>query len=174
MPTQTVWSRQILWGNHRLTGGVITPTANAWATNSHLGHGEDAWADGDNVVRGTRHQATTSSGARSSGDNVVRGIAYGDNVVWGTSYGDNVVWGTSFKGDNVVWGTASSGDNVVWGTDCGGADCDTVGVGHGLRRRQRRVGHGHRRRQRRVGHVARRQRGLGHVSRQRRRRDLGQ
>ena len=34
MPVQKVWSRQIIWGNHRLTGGVIKPTANAWGSTS--------------------------------------------------------------------------------------------------------------------------------------------
>jgi serine protease AprX len=105
MPTQKVWSRQILWGNHRLSGGIIKPTANAWAST---------------VIWGTATMAMT-------GDNVVWGTMYsGDNVVWGTASGDNVVWGTSFSGDNVVWGTMASGDNIVWGTDCGGADCDTA------------------------------------------------
>src|SRR5205809_2496466 len=32
MPVQKVWSRQINWGSHRLTG-FIRPSANAWATN---------------------------------------------------------------------------------------------------------------------------------------------
>jgi len=108
MPVQKVWSKQIIWGNYRITGGYMTPTANAWANN---------------VVWGT---ATTLA---AGGDNIVWGTACGgcDNVVWGTSYGgDNVVWGTSRDGDNVVWGTMFGGDNIVWGTDCGGADCDSV------------------------------------------------
>ena len=124
MPTQSVWSRQILWGNHRLTGGVITPKANAWASNVVWGAAKTLGMTGDNVVWGTRYSGDNVVWGTSSGDNVVWGTAYGDNVVWGTSAGDNVVWGTSFKGDNVVWGTAAGGDNVVWGTDCGGADCD--------------------------------------------------
>jgi serine protease AprX len=114
MPIQSVWSRQILWGNHRLSGGVLKPAANAWGANVIWGVAKTLGTTGDNVVWGTM----------SSGDNVVWGTSSGDNVVWGTAAGDNVVWGTSFKGDNVVWGTMASGDNVVWGTDCGGADCD--------------------------------------------------
>jgi hypothetical protein len=117
LPTQKVWSRQIIWGNHRLTGGVPSPAANAWGTNVVWGVAKTMGMTGDNVVWGTQY----------SGDNVVWGTAMtGDNVVWGTSTGDNVVWGVSFTGDNVVWGTAFSGDNVVWGTDCGGADCDNA------------------------------------------------
>ena len=107
MPGQRVWSRQVIWGSHRLSGGVIKTTANAWANNIVWGTAKTQATDGDNIVWGT-----------ASG---------GDNVVWGTaSGGDNVVWGTSSSGDNVVWGTASDGDNIVWGTDCGGADCDNV------------------------------------------------
>ena len=82
-------------------------------------------SDGDNIVWGTvRTTATTSSGARSAGD---------DNIVWGTDCGgancDNIVWGTSVHGlattssgappsvaDNIVWGTSGEVDNIVWGT----------------------------------------------------------
>ena len=116
LPTSAVWSRQIIWGNHRLTGGVLSPTANAWGTNVVWGVAKTMGMTGDNVVWGTQ----------SSGDNVVWGTWSGDNVVWGTWSGDNVVWGTSFDGDNVVWGTSFDGDNVVWGTACGGADCDNA------------------------------------------------
>jgi serine protease AprX len=107
MPIQKVWSRTIDWGSHRLTGGVIQPSANAWANNIVWGTAKTLGSDGDNIVWGT-----TSDG---------------DNIVWGTgSDGDNIVWGTSSDGDNIVWGTSSDGDNIVWGTDCGGADCDNV------------------------------------------------
>ena len=113
MPTQTVWSKQIIWGSHRLTGGYIKPTANAWANG---------------VVWGS---AKTPVTATSMGDNIVWGsmALNGDNIVWGsTALGDNIVWGTTVTstatGDNIVWGSSTTGDNVVWGTDCGGADCD--------------------------------------------------
>jgi len=116
LPVQKVWSRQVIWGNHRLTGGVISPSANAWGNNVVWGVAKTMGMSGDNVVWGTM----------ANGDNVVWGVSSGDNVVWGVSSGDNVVWGVSFNGDNVVWGTAFNGDNVVWGTDCGGADCDNT------------------------------------------------
>ena len=51
MPVQSVWSKKILWGNHRISGGYINPMANAWGTSvvwgaaralrwrqHHLGH----------------------------------------------------------------------------------------------------------------------------------------
>jgi serine protease AprX len=105
MPTQKVWSRQILWGNHRLTGGFIKPSANAWANNIVWGSARTLGEAGDNIVWGSM-----------SGD--------GDNIVWGSSDGDNIVWGSSGDGDNIVWGSSGDGDNIVWGSDCGGADCD--------------------------------------------------
>ena len=118
MPVQKVWSRTIDWGSHRLTGGVIQLSANAWANNIVWGTAKTLGSDGDNIVWGTT----------SDGDNIVWGTTSdGDNIVWGTgSDGDNIVWGTSSDGDNIVWGTSSDGDNIVWGTDCGGADCDNV------------------------------------------------
>jgi serine protease AprX len=106
MPIQRVWSRRIIWGSHRLSHGVIKPTANAWTTGVLWGAAKTLVSDGDNIVWGT--------------------MSDGDNIVWGTSDGDNIVWGTAADGDNIVWGTAADGDNIVWGTDCGNADCDNV------------------------------------------------
>jgi serine protease AprX len=105
VPTQAMWSRHIIWGNHQLTGGVPVPAANAFSLGTTWG---TAFTDtGDNIVWGT--------------------IADGDNIVWGTDIdGDNIVWGTAAVGDNIVWGTANGNDNIVWGTDCGGGDCDNI------------------------------------------------
>ena len=106
MPVQKVWSKQIIWGSHRLSGGYIVPNANAWASNIVWGTAKTLDDGGDNIVWGTN-------------------CADCDNIVWGTSDDDNIVWGTSDEGDNIVWGT-SDDDNIVWGTDCGGADCDNI------------------------------------------------
>jgi serine protease AprX len=120
MPTQKVWSRQIIWGSHRLTNGIIKPAANAWASNIVWGAARTLGDTGDNIVWGT-------ACGGDCGDNIVWGTASnGDNIVWGTAGGDNIVWGTASDGDNIVWGTASDGDNIVWGTSCGGADCDNI------------------------------------------------
>ena len=120
VPVQKVWSKTFNWGSHRINGGVIKPSANAWATNIVWGTAKTLGATGDNIVWGTA--------CATCGDNIVWGTAAnGDNIVWGTSaLGDNIVWGTSANGDNIVWGTAADGDNIVWGTDCGGADCDNI------------------------------------------------
>jgi serine protease AprX len=106
MPTQRVWSRHILWGNHLLSNGFIKPTANAWANNIVWGSARTLGDAGDNIVWGSV-------------------ASDGDNIVWGsTAEGDNIVWGAMADGDNIVWGSASDGDNIVWGSDCGGSDCD--------------------------------------------------
>jgi serine protease AprX len=116
------WSKQILWGNHRLTGGTIRPNANAFEVRTTWGAPLDA--DGDNIVWGTLFGHDR--------DNIVWGTfdALGmDNIVWGTILdldGDNIVWGTMRDGDNIVWGTFAGDDNIVWGTDCGGANCDNI------------------------------------------------
>ena len=107
MPVQSVWSRTIIWGNHRLKHGVIKPSANAWANNIVWGAVKTLGDSGDNIVWGSM-----------AGD--------GDNIVWGSSDGDNIVWGSAGDGDNIVWGSAGDGDNIVWGSDCGGADCDAT------------------------------------------------
>jgi serine protease AprX len=125
-PTKKTWSRNILWGNYRVRGGVLMPRANAWDLGVTWGAMRDL--DGDNIVWGT------TCGSDSDCDNVVWGTDIGvdaDNIVWGTVLDtDNIVWGTmcGILGqdcENVVWGTLET-DNVVWGTDCGGADCDSV------------------------------------------------
>jgi serine protease AprX len=122
MPVQAIWSRTVLWGNHRLRGGYINPRANAWAANVVWGAARTLGATGDNIVWGTL--CTTC-------DNIVWGTAdvTGDNIVWGTTVGslaDDIVWGTTFTADNIVWGTLAAGDNIVWGTACGGADCANI------------------------------------------------
>jgi serine protease AprX len=115
MPVQKVWSKQIVWGSHRLSGGYINPKANAWALSVNWGAARAL--DDDNIIWGTDCDSGDC-------DNIIWGTddADGDNVIWGTDVSD---WGTEFIGDNVIWGTEDA-DNVIWGTDCGGADCDNV------------------------------------------------
>jgi serine protease AprX len=122
MPVQKVWSQQIIWGNHQLTGGYINPRANAWTTGTVWGAATTLMAGGDNIVWGTACHGGDC-------DNIVWGThdSNGDNIVWGThdGNGDNIVWGTMGGGDNIVWGTWG-GDNIVWGTACHGGDCDNI------------------------------------------------
>jgi serine protease AprX len=116
-----VWSRQVIWGNHRIKGGVIRPNANAFQLGTTWGAAFDR--DGDNIVWGT---------LLGNSDNLVWGtvdLLGSDNLVWGTvldGNGENLVWGTMRDGDNLVWGTLFGDENIVWGTDCGGKDCDNL------------------------------------------------
>jgi serine protease AprX len=136
MPVQKIWSRELIWGNHRISGGYINPKGNAWSNQIVWGaaHGLNGLDDNivwgttfdDNIVWGTTLDDNIVWGT-SFNDNIVWGTndATFDNIVWGTSFDDNIVWGTMFDADNIVWGT-SLDDNIVWGTDCGGADCDNI------------------------------------------------
>jgi subtilisin family serine protease len=121
LPIPREWSRQVIWGNHRITGGVIRPNANAF--QSGVTWGSALGLRGENIVWGTL----------LNGDNLVWGtvdLLSAANLVWGTvrdSVGDNLVWGTHRESDNLVWGTIFGDDNIVWGTDCGGSkDCDNL------------------------------------------------
>jgi serine protease AprX len=93
LPDGPDWSWQLIWGNHRVTGGAVLPTANAWSTSVEWGSVKTGSA---NVVWGAHLQ----------------GLFWTD---WGTSCND---WNCS----SVTWGSADS-ENVVWGSSCGGADC---------------------------------------------------
>jgi len=90
------WSRQVIWGNQRLTGGYLTANVNAWATDVDWG------------------------AARRGLDPIVWGLAFvPQTYTWGP-------WGTGCSDvmcSSVTWGPNSS--NVVWGATCGGADCDS-------------------------------------------------
>jgi len=127
MPLQSTWSRKIIWGNHLISGGYLSPRGNAWANSVVWGTaktvsglnivwGTDCGYGCDNIVWGT---------GDVNGDNIVWGTGGDDNIVWGTGGDDNIVWGTMFSADNIVWGTGGD-DNIVWGTDCGGGDCDNI------------------------------------------------
>lgn len=125
MPLSKAWGKQIIWGNHRIRGGFILPSANAFQASTVWGSAVDL--SGDNIVWGTL----------LGEDNIVWGTfnLLDDNIVWGTLLdlnGDNIVWGTMLDGDNIVWGTLFGDDNIVWGTDCGGENCTDVVWGSAL------------------------------------------
>jgi serine protease AprX len=129
-PTSSVWGRSIIWGSHRLKGGVIKPNATAWKPG--VVWGAVKGLTGQNIVWGTRasNEDNIVWGTHDSEDNIVWGTASAseDNIVWGTyAREDNIVWGTYASEDNIVWGTmAATEDNIVWGTDCSGANCSDV------------------------------------------------
>ncbi len=115
-PLQSAWSKQIIWGSHRLSGGVIDPAANAFALGTTWGVAHAS--DGENIIWGT----TCGDGC----DNIIWGTSGSDDVIWGAGGDDDIVWGTDAEGDNIIWGTEVPDDNIIWGTDCGGADCDNI------------------------------------------------
>src|SRR5262249_62423092 len=83
MPTQTTWSHQIIWGNHRLSGGYLNPDSNAWANNIVWGMAKTLGDAGDNIVWGM-------------------GCDDCDNIVWGMADSpiDNSGWVMSEAGTN--------------------------------------------------------------------------
>ena len=116
------WSRHIIWGNRRVSGGVLQPWGSAWGANIIWGSGGDniIWGSGcssrdcDNIIWG------------SSKDNIIWGSSK-DNIIWGSSK-DNIIWGSSK--DNIIWGSGGDniiwGSNIVWGSACGGRDCENI------------------------------------------------
>jgi len=129
------WSRQLIWGNHRISGGFINPSSNAWALNVVWGSAKTLVDTGDNIVWGNADGGDNIVwGNSGDGDNIVWGNSDGDNVVWGNDCGgadcanviwgavdagDNIVWGNCNDGDNIVWGNSNDGDNIVWGNSSG-------------------------------------------------------
>ena len=112
MPVQRVWSRKIIWGNHRLTGGYLKPNANAWGLNVTWGSARTLGDAGENIIWGTKCDDADCQ-----------------NIVWRTDSDLlNIVWGTTLDDTlNIVWGTtAAEEENIVWGADCGGADCENI------------------------------------------------
>jgi serine protease AprX len=118
------WSANIIWGNRRVGGGMVTPGVNAWEPSIRWGSDPVA----PNTIVWGRTYAGTPWGtdgmwatAPSQSENVVWGATCGGadcaGITWSTASGDTVVWGTA-DADTVVWGTAG-GDTVVWGTSCG-------------------------------------------------------
>jgi serine protease AprX len=130
-PRMRGWSRHLLWGNTRVSGGVLTPNGTAWANN--IVWGESSTPTGQNIVWGENCDTNACDNivwgnnivwGDDGDDNIVWGNTDGDNIVWGNSDGDNIVWGNG-DSDNIVWGE-SGGDNIVWGEDCAGANCDNI------------------------------------------------
>jgi serine protease AprX len=128
-PSDASWSRTVIWGNLRLSGGVIAPNASAYAWDVQWGarktprNGHIVW--GDNCANAVCAGATRTGasiwnmrrGSLATGsyydDNIVWGNYGDDNIVWGNYWDDNIVWG-NYADDNIVWGNYYD-DNIVWG-----------------------------------------------------------
>jgi serine protease AprX len=125
VPTQKMWSKRIIWGNHQLKRGVLKLTANAFAAGTTWGVAKAD--DGSNIVWGTDCADVDCLNIVWGTDDPLANIVWGTdcadaaclNIVWGTDDGDNIVWGTDCAGadcSNIVWGTADPLDNIIWGT----------------------------------------------------------
>jgi serine protease AprX len=151
-PVDTIWSRQLLWGNHLVNGGRLEANATAWQPGTTWG--ATASASGQRIAWGVICSANCDDAAGTWDSWGVRCVDPacllpdwgGDgsrDVVWGAQCdgsdcpigapwasggsvsGTTVVWGTTTDGDTVVWGT-TDGDTVVWGTSCSDPSCEPV------------------------------------------------
>ena len=137
-PNMKSWSKQLLWGNRRVSGGVLTPGGTAWSLN--VVWGDSRTPTGQNIVWGENCTDVDCAnivwgnnivwGEYDASDNIVWGNTDFDNIVWGNSDLGNIVWGNGLV-DNIVWGNGLA-DNIVWGNDCAGADCDNVVWGNSI------------------------------------------
>ena len=139
----TGWSRHIIWGNRRVSGGLLQPWGTAWGANIIWGSAKDniIWGSGprakDNIIWGSAKDNIIWGSAKdniiwgSAKDNIIWGSAK-DNIIWGSAK-DNIIWGSG--GENIIWGSAGDniiwGSNIVWGSACGGRDCDNIIWGSG-------------------------------------------
>ena len=114
-PDTSTWSKHILWGNRRVSGGVLTPGGTAWALN--VVWGDALTPSGQNIVWGDNCDTLAC-------DNII----WGNNVVWGNTFDllDNIVWSNT-DGDDIVWGNCDFG-NIVWGN----GDLDNITWGNAV------------------------------------------
>jgi serine protease AprX len=149
-PIEPQWSRHLIWGNRRITGGVLTPDANAWSPDVTWGDatraaGPIAWGlrpltGSESTVgwsawgTGCADAACTTASWDAGTYNVVWGSQCGGNdcaappsswsaadaPIWSSQDQDTIVWGTNDH-DTIVWGTNDQ-DTIVWGT----TDQDTI------------------------------------------------
>ncbi len=127
------WSRHLIWGNYRLSGGVPLPGTNAWAVG--LTWGATRSLSGGRIVWGA--ESFENIVWSMLDDDMVWGYSDGYNIVWSMdenivwsmdenivwSMDDNIVW--SMEDDNIVW-SMDDADNIVWSMDCGGGNCNDV------------------------------------------------
>jgi len=141
-PSNVNWSRQLLWANHRIQGGVITSAGNAWRADVTWDAAKTP--DGVPMTWGVLCDADCNQPSLDTWGTTC--VTLDCSVaMWGSVTADNVVWGWTCAGadcefggvplfwapamtttgtvspmssdeDTVVWGTADEGDTVVWGT----------------------------------------------------------
>jgi hypothetical protein len=128
-PPGAPWGRQIVWGNHLITGGSLTPDANAWATDVDWGaatRGASTIAWGVIFVPQTYSWSTW---ATSCSDLLCHNVTWGSpgspNVVWGSTCGGaNCTTSTPLPGTSLMMWSPAAANTIVWGTSDG--DSDTI------------------------------------------------
>jgi serine protease AprX len=146
-PNSIGWSGQLVWGNHRVSGGLLLPQANAWLPDVEWGAARDgeesiywglrpsisetgdvewsAWGTScadpecDSIIWGTSESYNVVWGSVCGGDDCADASS-GDRHAWSTSMDETIVWGTNDE-QTIVWGTTGE-DTIVWGT----SDEDTI------------------------------------------------
>jgi serine protease AprX len=108
------WSRQIIWGNYRITGGVPLAGANAWALNTTWGAMKDGRGANSAIEWGARTADDDAVHLELEGDALVIPAADRRNIVWATADRRNIVWATADR-RNIVWATGDR-RNIVWAT----------------------------------------------------------
>jgi hypothetical protein len=102
----TPWSGQILWGNHRITGGELRPDASAWRTG-----------------------VTWGAAATAAGEPIAWGTSDNDahETVWGTTCADATC-------DTIAWGPSATDEDLtaLWGATCSDNQCASVVWGSSL------------------------------------------
>jgi serine protease AprX len=105
------WSREIVWGNGRVAGGMLLPGSNAWKRG--VMWGAKATAKGRPIVWGIRADDSLIWGTGND-DSLIWGTKSDDSLIWGTNQGESLIWGTA-SDDSLIWGT-SNDDSLIWGT----------------------------------------------------------
>ena len=145
-PSAWEWSRQVIWGNYRISPDELAGGANAWRTD--VIWGAVSTSSGQSITWGSGCQDVACATLVSADSQVVSiggsslvvttstatVTVVSDNVVWGSACGGAncttaawspaMVGSTSDDGDTVVWGSSDDGDTVVWGSSSD--DGDTV------------------------------------------------
>ena len=138
------WSKHILWGNRRVTGGVLTPGGNAWGANIVWGEARARRPEHRlgrelrRLLQQRRSGATTSCGGSTTTSSGATNIVWGldDNIVWGlarrqhrvgprrqhrlgpattTSCGASTAAAPTATTSCGATTPAHSGSNIVWG-----------------------------------------------------------
>jgi serine protease AprX len=129
-PDSDGWGKQLVWGNVRITGGRLTPTATAWRadvawgststpTGEHVAWGQICAADCEaEPVWQTWDLTCGANGCSTSGSDG----SPPPNVVWGSSCGGadcppGTTWHTNSSDGTVVLASDDEASVVVWGTE---------------------------------------------------------